>query len=87
MKNASATISGNSSAEWMRKLCFETARVMPVVSASWKASVPIWASGTCPVTQTIGTPSMFAVARPVTVFVAPGPLVTRQTPTLPVARA
>ena len=60
---------------------------MPVVSASWKASVPIWAIGTCPVMQMSGTPSMFAVARPVTVFVAPGPEVTRQTPTLPVARA
>jgi hypothetical protein len=30
---------------------------------------------------------MWAVASPVTVFVAPGPEVTRQTPVLPVARA
>ncbi len=30
---------------------------------------------------------MFAVAMPVTVFVAPGPEVARATPTFPVARA
>ena len=60
---------------------------MPVMSASWKASVPIWSIGTCPVTHTIGTPSMWAVARPVMVFVAPGPDVTRHTPGLPFARA
>ena len=87
MKNASATISGSSSALCTRKLCFVTARQMPFMSASWKASVPIWLMGTWPVMHTIGTPSMLAVARPVMVFVAPGPDVTRHTPGLPVARA
>ena len=43
--------------------------------------------GTCPVKQTRGTLSKLAVAMPVTRLVAPGPLVTRQTPVLPVARA
>ena len=43
--------------------------------------------GTCPVRQTIGDESNIAVARPVTRFVAPGPLVAMATPTLPVARA
>ena len=36
---------------------------------------------------TIGVESMYALARPVTVLVAPGPLVTMATPTLPVERA
>ena len=35
----------------------------------------------------IGTLSIWAVASGVTVLVAPGPLVTMQTPGLPVARA
>ncbi len=41
----------------------------------------------CPVSTTIGTESMCAVMMPVSVFVAPGPLVTSTTPGLPVARA
>ncbi len=57
------------------------------MSASWKASLPIVLRVTCPVMTTSGTLSKFAVARPVTVFVAPGPLVTRHTPTRPVERA
>jgi hypothetical protein len=32
--------------------------VMPRMSASWKASVPIARLGTCPVIATIGTESM-----------------------------
>ena len=35
----------------------------------------------------IGTESIYAVARPVTRFVAPGPEVAKQTPTLPEALA
>gem|GEM_PF-2648803 len=42
---------------------------------------------TWPENTTIGMESMQAVAMPVTVFVAPGPEVTRATPTLPLARA
>ncbi len=57
------------------------------MSASWKASLPIMLRETWPVNTTRGTESKFAVASPVTVFVAPGPLVTRQTPTRPVDRA
>ena len=60
---------------------------MPTVSASWKASLPIMCVGTCPVRQTIGTESISASVRPVTVLVAPGPEVTSTTPTLPVLRA
>ena len=61
--------------------------VIPVISTSWKASFPIIVEGTCPVIANIGDESIYAVAIPVTRFVAPGPLVARQTPTLPVTRA
>src|SRR5215204_1507864 len=53
---------------------------MPRMSASWKASVPIAALGTCPVTATIGTESICASAIGVTRFVAPGPLVAMRIP-------
>ena len=43
--------------------------------------------GTWPVRHTTGTLSMSASVKPVTVLVAPGPEVTRTTPTLPVLRA
>ena len=46
---------------------------MPVVSASWKASLPMRWVGTWPVRQTIGTESISASVRPVTALVAPGP--------------
>ena len=60
---------------------------MPVLSASWKASVPMRFMLTWPAMTTSGTPSIIAVARPVTVLVAPGPEVTMAQPTRPVARA
>ncbi|MNC48647.1 hypothetical protein D3C75_977770 [compost metagenome] len=61
--------------------------VMPVISASWKASVPIRGVATLPVITTSGTESIKAVAMPVTRLVAPGPEVAMQTPTSPVVRA
>ncbi len=61
--------------------------VMPRMSASWNASVPIAAAPTCPVTATMGTESMWASASGVTRLVAPGPLVAMQTPTRLVAAA
>ncbi len=45
----------------MRKLCFVTGRVMPVMSTSWKASVPRILLETLPVMQTIGIESNMAV--------------------------
>ena len=60
---------------------------MPVMSDSWNASVPMTADATWPVKTTIGIESMKALAMPVTVLVAPGPLVTSATPQRPVARA
>ena len=61
--------------------------VMPTMSASWKASVPIRVENTWPVMQTIGTESMWASAIAVTRLVAPGPEVAIATPTLPDAEA
>ena len=61
--------------------------VMPVMSISWKESVPMRALDTLPVMATSGVESRYAVAMPVTRFVAPGPEVAMTTPTLPVARA
>jgi hypothetical protein len=61
--------------------------VMPWMSASWKASVPIEPRGTWPVIATSGTESMYASAIGVTRLVAPGPEVAMQTPTFPVACA
>ncbi len=55
--------------------------VMPTMSASWKASVPITALETWPVMATSGTESMWASAMAVTRLVAPGPEVAMQTPT------
>ena len=60
---------------------------MPVMSISWKASLPIRRLPTCPVMQTIGDESIIAVAMPVTMLVAPGPDVAIATPTPPLARA
>ncbi len=87
MWNASAIVFGMSSALVTRKLCLVIGMVMPTMSASWKASVPIALEETWPVIATSGTESMCASAIGVTRFVAPGPDVAIQTPTLPVAWA
>ena len=87
MWNASWTIPGSSAGLLTRYECFTIGSVMPVMSASWKASVPIRSLRTCQVMATSGDESRYAVAMPVTRLVAPGPLVAVQTPTLPVARA
>ena len=68
-------------------LCLVTERVMPIVSHSWNASVPIAATGTWPVMTIIGIESMNASHNGVTMFVAAGPDVTIATPGRPVAWA
>ena len=78
---------GMSSGSVIRKLCLVIGMVMPEMSASWKASVPISPRPTWPVMATIGTESIWASAIGVTRLVAPGPEVAMQTPTLPVACA
>ena len=69
------------------KLCLTIGIVMPIVSASWKPSVPRRSVRTWPVMNTVGTESIIASQIGVTRFVAPGPLVPSDTPTLPVAFA
>src|SRR5918997_63622 len=80
-------VRGMSSGLVTRKLCLVIGIVMPRMSASWNASVPIEPLGTWPVIATTGTESMCASASGVTRLVAPGPDVAMQTPTLPVACA
>ena len=87
MWNASRIVSATSPGSVTRKLCFVTGIVMPVMSASWKASLPTAGMGTCPVIATIGTESIFASASAVTRLQPPGPEVAIATPTLPVAQA
>ena len=59
--------------------------MIPVMSHSWKASVPIRYERTWPVMQTSGVESIHASAIGVTRFVAPGPEVAIATP--PAGRA
>ena len=73
MWKASAIAFGMSSALVTRKLCLVIGIVMPTMSASWKASVPIALDATWPVIATSGTESMCASAIGVTRLVAPGP--------------
>ena len=68
------------------QLCLVQGLVIPTVSASWKASLPIMNVGTCPVNTIIGILSISASVKPVTELVAPGPDVTRATPGFPVDR-
>ena len=75
------------SVSFTSQLALVQGRVMPIVSASWKPSVPIMKVGTWPVSTTMGIESISASVSPVTVLVAPGPDVTSTTPTLPVLRA
>ena len=56
--NASATTRGMSATSVTSQLCLVIPIVMPVMSLSWKASVPIAAVATCPVTTTRGIESM-----------------------------
>ena len=85
--NAWWMVSDSFAGSFTSQLCLVHGRVMPTVSASWKASLPIRKVATCPVRTTIGIESISASVRPVTAFVAPGPEVTRTTPGLPVERA
>ena len=85
--NASCSTRDRSFTSFTSQLCLVQGRVMPTVSHSWKASVPIRWVGTWPVSTTRGMESISASVRPVTALVAPGPEVTSTTPGLPVERA
>src|SRR5437764_12416351 len=56
--NASLTTRGMSWASVIGQLCLVTGMVIPVVSHSWKASVPMAVDGTWPVMTTMGVESM-----------------------------
>ena len=87
ISNAVRTVASRRSGSVTRKTCLATAPMMLATGASWNASVPIAAVGTWPQITTIGTESAAQSRTGVTVFVAPGPEVTRHTPTRPLARA
>ncbi len=55
---ASPMVRAMSSGLVTRKLCLVMGRVIPEMSASWKASVPIMVDATWPVMATSGTESM-----------------------------
>ena len=82
--NALLIVSAKSSISFTIKLCFVNGIVAPTISISWKESFPSPDLATFAVIATIGIESIYAVAIPVTRFVAPGPDVAIQTPTLPV---
>ena len=85
--NASWIARGSSWGSWIMKECLTIGIVMPIVSASWKPSVPSSSVRTWPVMNTHGTESIIASVIGVIRLVAPGPLVANATPTLPVALA
>ena len=87
MWKASWIARGISCGRWIMNECLTTGIVMPIVSASWKPSVPSSSVRTWPVMNTTGTESIIASQIGVIRFVAPGPLVANATPTLPVALA
>ena len=87
MRNAARMVSASLRTSFTRKLCLVIGIVMPVMSTSWKLSKPNRSKLTLPVMATTGTESIYAVAMPVTRFVAPGPEVAMQTPVLPLERA
>ena len=71
--NAAFMTCGISSTSWTSHECLTIGVVTPVMSHSWKASVPIRWLRTWPVTQTSGVESIHASAIGVTRLVAPGP--------------
>ena len=86
MWNAALIACGISSTSWTSHECLTIGIVIPVMSHSWKASVPISWERTWPVTQTSGVESIQASAIGVTRLVAPGPEVAKATPVRPEAR-
>ena len=85
--NAVRSVCSSFSGSVTRNTCFAHADMMLKTGASWKASLPIAARGTCPLMSTTGTESPLQSAIGVTALVAPGPDVTMNTPTFPLARA
>jgi len=87
ISNAVRTVASSCVGSVTRKMCLATEPMIAGTGASWNASEPIAAVGTWPQITTIGTESAMQSRTGVTVLVAPGPEVTTQTPTRPLARA
>src|SRR5690606_38649785 len=87
ISNAVRTVASSRVGSVTRKTCLATEPMIALTGASWNASVPIADVGTWPQITTIGTESAMQSRTGVTQFVAPGPDVTRTTPTRPLARA
>jgi hypothetical protein len=87
ISKAVRTVASRRSGSVTRNTCLATAPISAATGASWKASVPMAAVGTWPQITTMGTESAMQSRTGVTVLVAPGPEVTMQTPTRPLARA
>ena len=81
------TVSASLLPSFTIKLYFVTGITIPDMSTSWNESFPSRLFPTLHVIATIGMESIYALAIPVTRLVAPGPLVARHTPTLPLALA
>src|SRR3989304_3755360 len=78
MWKASRMIGPRSRPSLTRKLCFVQGRVIPTLSASWNASLPMRWVGTCPVKATTGIEAISASWSAVTRFVRAGPDVPRR---------
>src|ERR1700674_4895323 len=87
ISNAVRTVASSRAGSVTRNTCFATGPMIADTGASWNASEPIAAVGTWPQMTTTGTESAIESRTGVTVLVAPGPEVTMQTPTRPLARA
>ncbi len=85
-RNAFATTSETATGESISALNLVIGRNRLTVSMLWWICFKRFAMGTAPPMATTGSPSEFAVARPVTRFEQPGPEVTSVTPALPVMR-
>ena len=86
IQKAERRVASNSSGFSTKKSCLALAIMMLKMGASWKASEPMAARETWPQITTIGMESAMQSRTGVTMLVAPGPDVTRQTPTFCEAR-
>ena len=87
MVNAAVTTCGRSAASSTSTTHLARSSKNDVYSTSWKASNPRWGRPTWPTNRTMGVELWSAVCTPMDALVAPGPRVTKHTPTRPVKRA
>src|ERR1700733_2949537 len=85
-RNAAESTSEVAAGESISAEYLVTGRHKPTESKVWCRDLRRSATATAPPKAAIGSPSEFAVARPVTRFDTPGPEVTSATPAFPVRR-